>query len=60
MAQTIAKTYIDGQTSAVRNCTGFVMAQEIFNLLKECNYQLAVAFYDDWCYYRYTGRCMER
>lgn len=60
MAQTIAKTYMEGQSSTVMNCAGFVMAQEVFNLLKEEDYQLAIAFYDDWCYYRYTGRILDR
>lgn len=60
MAKKIASSYMEGNVRDVAQVGGFVMAQEVFNLLKEeAGVQMAAAFYDCWCYYRYTGRFME-
>ncbi len=60
MANRIASSYMEGNVREVAQVGGFVMAQEVFNLLKvEAGIQLAAEFYDRWCYYRYTGRIME-
>lgn len=61
MAKIIADSYMDGQKSVVSQVKGFVEAREVFGILKaEVSEWEAIQFYDDWCYFRYTGRCMER
>lgn len=60
MAQMIATSYKEGKKSVLAEVRGFVQAKEVFDLLKaEGNEWEAIDFYDNWCYFRYTGRFME-
>jgi hypothetical protein len=60
MAQMIATAYKEGNKSVLSQVRGFVEAREVFGLLKtEMSEWDAIQFYDEWCYFRYTGRIME-
>lgn len=60
MAQFIAQSYNNGQKNVVSQVAGFVQAKQVFDLLKDLSDQfLAIQFYDEWCFYKYTGRIME-
>lgn len=59
MARMIADSYKEGKKNVVSECRGFVQAKEVFDLLKaEVDEWTAIDFYDQWCYFRYTGRLM--
>lgn len=60
MAKIIAESYQQGKKSVLAEVKGFVQAKEVFDLLKsEVDEWTAIDFYDQWCFYRYTGRFME-
>lgn len=60
MARIIVDSYKEGNKSVLAQVKGFVEAREVFSLLKqEVGEWEAIDFYDQWCYFRYTGRLME-
>lgn len=60
MARIIVDSYKEGNKAVLSQVRGFVEAREVFGLIKaEMGEWEAIDFYDQWCYYRYTGRFME-
>lgn len=53
----IAREFTNGNNSVVMGITKN-LAEEVFDNLKQTNYQLAVAFWEQYKYFQYTGRLM--